>query len=178
MKLVQSNDPEAIRDIVRDAITAYRQDGNVAAAIELLSKPRGIGPATASLLLAVHDPKKAIFFADEAYYWLCCEGQKSPIKYTAKEYLSLDTRAKQLEARLGVKAIDIERVAFVLMRDPSFTAGSASGNSSKADIAGKTKPTTGKTEAKPTKRKKSSEASPVGTTSLRRSKRSKSAGNS
>lgn len=116
MKLVSQNDPSTASKTVKEAVSAYAENKDATKAIEALSQLRGIGPATASLLLAVHDSAKVIFFADEAYWWLCCGGRKDSIKYNIKEYQSLERAMKLLAARLGVEAVDIEHVAFVLMK--------------------------------------------------------------
>ncbi|EAQ93462.1 hypothetical protein CHGG_01697 [Chaetomium globosum CBS 148.51] len=127
MKLVSSNEPGFVRDTVQKAVAHFRDKADVSGALNILTELKGIGPATASLLLAVHDPKHVVFFADEAFYWLCCNGSKAPIKYNQKEYTELNKRAQALTKRLGVKAVDIERVAFVLMRRPKDeNTGSAS----------------------------------------------------
>ncbi|KAK3396389.1 hypothetical protein B0T20DRAFT_269731 [Sordaria brevicollis] len=126
MNLVSSNDPELVRSTVQDAIKQYRDKSDVSGALAILTKLKGIGPATASLLLAVHDPDHVIFFADEAFYWLCGGGEKVPLKYNVKEYNSLCEASQKLSQRLGVKAIDIERVAFVLMRQESGDVAAAS----------------------------------------------------
>ncbi|KAK3903885.1 hypothetical protein C8A05DRAFT_14179 [Staphylotrichum tortipilum] len=117
MKHVESNDSAWAKQTIQDATKHYRDKSDVAAALDTLTKLKGIGPATASLLLAVHDPDKVVFFADEAFYWLCCGGSKAPIKYNLKEYRELRERAAALADRLHVRAVDIERVAFVLMRE-------------------------------------------------------------
>ena len=78
---------------------------------------KGIGPATASLLLAVHDPDHVIFFSDQAYYWLCNDGDKGALKYDINEYEVLAEKAKAFMKRLGVTAIDVEKVAYVLMKE-------------------------------------------------------------
>ncbi|KAL2271066.1 hypothetical protein VTJ83DRAFT_437 [Remersonia thermophila] len=122
MKLVSSNDPDTVRNTIQEAIAHYRNKADVSGTIDMLAKLKGIGPATASLLLAVHDPDNVAFFADEAFYWLCCGGVKAPIKYNAKEYADLNARARKLAQRLGVRAVDVERVAFVLMRQPEGDA--------------------------------------------------------
>lgn len=119
MKLVSSNDPRLVEDTVQNAFSAYSDGAQVSRALDILVKLRGIGPATASLLLAVHDPNRVIFFSDEAFYWLCCQGKKSPIKYNAKEYQALNSKAQALSKRLDVSAVDIEKAAFVLMRSPT-----------------------------------------------------------
>lgn len=121
MKLVTSNDPSFVQDIVKQAKISYQKDKNVSAALDVLTKLRGIGPATASLLLAVLDPDDVPFFGDEVFYWLCCDGETLPIKYNAKEYKELNEHSKKLAKRLGVKAVEIERVAYVLMKQPDAT---------------------------------------------------------
>lgn len=119
MKLVSSNNPVDAEDIVKQAFETYGKDANVEATLGILTKLRGIGPATASLLLAVHDASRVIFFADEAFWWLCCEGKQSPIKYNAKEYRELCSKVDALRSRLGVGASDVEKVAYVLMKKPA-----------------------------------------------------------
>src|SRR4051812_6134697 len=108
MKLVSSNDASTVASTVQQAVTAYSSKSNVSGAIDILAKLRGIGPATASLLLAVHDSEKVPFFSDEMFYWLCCEGKAAPIKYNAKEYMALLERTRDIAKRLGVKAVDVE----------------------------------------------------------------------
>ncbi|KAF4446269.1 hypothetical protein F53441_10071 [Fusarium austroafricanum] len=119
MNLVSSNDPIEAQRIVKRAVETYKKDANIEAALGVLTKLRGIGPATASLLLAVHDAPRVIFFADEAFWWLCCNGKQSPIKYNAKEYRTLCSRVDDLRNRLDVQASDVEKVAYVLMKQPA-----------------------------------------------------------
>ena len=125
MKHVASNEAKLVQSTAQEAITSYRRDANAAKALDTLTKLKGIGPATASLLLAVHDPDKAIFFSDEAFWWLCCKGEKAPIKYNAKEYKDLNEKARKLIDRLGVKAIDVEKVAYVVMKTDAASAPAA-----------------------------------------------------
>ncbi|KAJ4397538.1 hypothetical protein N0V93_001769 [Gnomoniopsis smithogilvyi] len=115
MKLVASNEASFTENTIRDAVGLYKKNLDATAAVDTLVKLKGIGPATASLLLAVHDPENVIFFADEAFYWLCSGGRQAPIKYNAKEYKELNTKSQALARRLNVEAIDVERVAYVLM---------------------------------------------------------------
>ncbi|KAF3764336.1 hypothetical protein M406DRAFT_339962 [Cryphonectria parasitica EP155] len=117
LKLVSSNDESFVEDTVKSAVGSYLQKKDASAAVGILTNLKGIGPATASLLLAIYDPEKVIFFADEAFYWLCCNGSRSPIKYNAKEYKQLDQSSHDLVGRLHVKAVDVERVAYVLMNE-------------------------------------------------------------
>jgi hypothetical protein len=78
---------------------------------------KGVGPATASLLLSVHDPENIIFFSDEAYRWLCTNGEKANPKYNVKEYDDLHAKSKALIAKLKVSPTDVEKVAFVIIKE-------------------------------------------------------------
>jgi hypothetical protein len=171
MKLVSSNEPDFVKDTIQKAVKHYRDKSDVSGALDILTKLKGIGPATASLLLAVHDPARVVFFADEAFYWLCCDGSKAPIKYNQKEYTELNARAQALAKRLGVKAVDIERVAFVLLRQPSDGKAAPAGESKSP--TGSPAATTGKKP--PAKRKASGDDPAAETPPVRRSKRGKQA---
>ncbi|PHH67820.1 hypothetical protein CDD80_498 [Ophiocordyceps camponoti-rufipedis] len=157
MTLITSNPPPSIPPAIQSALTIYKST-SAKAALPPLTALRGIGPATASLILAVHDPAHAIFFSDEAFRWLCRGGEsRAPIRYTAAEYGELCVRAEVLVRRLGVKAVEVERVAFVLM----------SGQSGKTAVKPAMKPT-----VKPVVKKRASSPADAGT-GLRRSKRLK-----
>ena len=146
--MVSSNEPDFVSKTVQEAIRVYGQKagaGAVAPALDVLTRLKGIGPATASLLLAVHDPERVIFFGDEVFYWLCCDGKKDAIKYNAKEYRELTERAAGVAKRLGVAAVDIERVAFVVMREQdeggiSAPLGADANPGSKLEQTAKSKP--------------------------------------
>ncbi|KAK2004748.1 DUF1479-domain-containing protein [Colletotrichum falcatum] len=166
MKLVSSNDPSAVRETVKKAIDNYRDMADLSAALNILTKMKGIGPATASLILAVHYPQKVIFFSDEAYYWLCNRGQKALLKYNMKEYESLNSQAKKLLKRLGVGAMEVEKVAYVLLKQE----GSDIPKPAPVGSAGSSVKTTSKPKhSAPAKRKKSGDdslLSPFDTPSL------------
>ena len=130
MNLVSSNDASTVAKIIEDALKAYRETSDTAASIDALAKLRGIGPATASLLLSVHDSERVLFFSDEAFYWLCCGGKKDAIKYNKKEYAVLREHAGELIERLGVRAVDLEKVAYVVMNQ---TAGASGGKDGKKE---------------------------------------------
>lgn len=84
----------------------------------MLTKPlKGIGPATGSLILAVHDPENVIFFSDEAYSWLVKGGEKAKILYKTSEFEELFAKAKELQNRLKVSPMEIEKVAYVIIKE-------------------------------------------------------------
>jgi hypothetical protein len=177
MKLVTSNEEQTAKDTIDTAMKAYKAKPNASAALDGITKLRGIGPATASLLLSVHDPERVIFFSDEAFHWLCCDGKKSPIKYNAKEYQELNSEAQKLVEKLGVSATDIEKVAYVVMKREEDPGPSTS----KKDVAGAdVKPPKKKEKMKEAvketaKRKEKPEDETPPDPSLRRSKRGKPA---
>lgn len=119
MALCAANNEQQYREVTKSAFHTYEQEsGATAKAIKELSTIKGIGPATASLLLSVHDPARVPFFSDEAFRWICCDGKNATIKYTAKEYEELARNSRELIDRLKVDAREVEKVAFVLMRKP------------------------------------------------------------
>jgi len=171
MKLVSSNDPKTTETTIQEAVKTYRTSSSAPSAVDALAKLKGVGPATASLLLAVHDPINVPFFSDEIFYWLCCDAKVAPIKYNAKEYRDLDARMQGLSKRLNVKAVDAERVAFVLFRGDSLTTPV---ESEEKDSVPKTAPDK-KTSAQPPKRKPPSSEASEASGPVRRSKRGKQA---
>ncbi|CAK7269510.1 hypothetical protein SEPCBS57363_003636 [Sporothrix epigloea] len=138
MKLVSSNDDQSTKTLIETAVTTYRTivveklaeskgshklTGHVEAALAAVkdvSALKGVGPATASLLMAVHFPKTCIFFSDEAYAWLAGgSGHSAPSKYNLKEYGDVAQGMVRLLRRLPDEygAQDVEQVAYVLMYD-------------------------------------------------------------
>jgi hypothetical protein len=164
MNLVSSNDPYTTSTTIQDALSTYHRQqhhhqsnnsktnknsssssssggSSIPSTIQTLCLLRGIGPATASLLLSVHDPDSVLFFSDEAFWWLCCDGRRGErIKYTPKEYQVLLSEASKVTGRLGVGATEVEKVAYVLMKRgvvPVPDGGGDEGSSSKSEMARK-----------------------------------------
>lgn len=126
MKLVASNSEDVIRATTARAFSVVSSipeskhealPNGIMEAISHLTELRGIGPASASLLLSVRFPKHVPFFSDEAYRWLTYttgDPWTSSIKYNAKEFRNMLESSLALAKRLGTDAIDIERVGWVL----------------------------------------------------------------
>ena len=131
-KLVASNSAKDIRETTKSAFAIYKAgNGKLAEAIKTLTKLKGIGPATATLLLSTYDPDNVPFFSDELYRYLHFEtgkgkGWDRKIKYTMKEYEELFSRKNTLLCRLEIKgkvtAIDIEKLAYVLAKEATSSA--------------------------------------------------------
>ncbi|PPJ61208.1 hypothetical protein CBER1_10287 [Cercospora berteroae] len=121
-QLVQSNSPDLVRTTTSSAFAKY--DGTVESAKSCLTDLcvlKGIGPATASLLLSVAFPDSAPFFSDELFRWTFWEqgkgkGWDRPIKYTPKEYLQLFEKVQQLRQQHDWSAVNMETAAYVLGR--------------------------------------------------------------
>jgi hypothetical protein len=117
--LVASNSDDKVHEATKDGFSHYAaHPDDIKTVIQKLTAPlKGVGPATASLLLAVHDPENVIFFSDEVYAWLCNNGNTSGIGYTIPEFEKIYAAANALSKRLDVTPIDIEKVAFVIVRE-------------------------------------------------------------
>ncbi|KAL5408519.1 hypothetical protein PMIN03_006486 [Paraphaeosphaeria minitans] len=127
LALVQSNPASSVTNATRSAFSSSSSSSSspspptLTAQLKSLTSLRGIGPATGSLLLSVAHPSTHPFFSDELYRWLAWDrpgqgGWKRGIKYTVKECEEVADRFGELRARLGVQAVEAERVAWVLGR--------------------------------------------------------------
>ncbi|KAF2625366.1 hypothetical protein BU25DRAFT_493001 [Macroventuria anomochaeta] len=119
MNLVKSNPADVFKSTTQEAFASHRDDGDVMKALKILTKLRGIGPATASLLLSVYQPDQVPFFSDELFRWTHWDspgksGWLRIIKYNVTEYKEILASVEGLRKRLGVKAVDAEKVAYVL----------------------------------------------------------------
>lgn len=128
LSLIRSNDASLIEQTTRHAyaaslpLPAAEEDEEDEAeeqtfqlnAVNTLTSLRGVGPATASLLLSVLDGgEESVFFGDEVWGWVCGGG----VKYTVKEYERLWEGARRVRGRVGggeVRMGDVERVGFVV----------------------------------------------------------------
>lgn len=147
-------------------------------AIKTLAELKGVGPATASLLLAVYDPDTVPFFADELYRWVCCGGEWGRgIRYAVGEYKALWEGVRGVRGRLnaevegegegegvggvrgrlsaeaegegeGVRAVELERGAWVLGWEARAGGGGGSGKKGRAQTKGEGKLSTDSVRSK------------------------------
>ncbi|KAI7367562.1 hypothetical protein KC354_g3331 [Hortaea werneckii] len=142
LKLVDSND---VMTVKTTAIEAYRilppsnttapSAENIRKVLDAFTRLKGVGAATATLLMASNDRTNIPFFSDEVYRWIHhddaptkpalkgggASGWTREVRYTIKDYLEFYPKVQQLRERLdlesnGVKvtALDVEKVAYVL----------------------------------------------------------------
>ncbi|KAB8304823.1 hypothetical protein EYC80_004163 [Monilinia laxa] len=152
LKKVAKNTDETVEAATKDAFSHYKAHPNeIDVVINKLKEPlMGIGPATASLILSVYDPEHVTFFSDEVFKWLVNDGEHKPTpKYSVVEFQKVHAAAKTLAARLRVNPLQIEKVAFVIIKEsePVFVpkerpapSGRGRGRPAKPDSEKKVKP--------------------------------------
>ena len=120
--MVKKNEQERVKEVTSSAFdlqagASYSGIGipeSLDKALREAAQLHGIGPATATLICSIYDPTNVCFFEDELAAWLCPDLPK--LKYTWAEYKLLFTEIGKLRTRLGSdhKAVDIEKVGFVI----------------------------------------------------------------
>lgn len=140
-KLVAENSLDEVRTLTRDAFSSYEADNTTyAKSVTALSKLKGLGPATASLILACYDSVHIPFFSDELFRYMHWEDAKSggwdrKINYSMKEYKDLFERVQALRKRLEkesgqvVKAIDVEKCSYALAKGAQQYSTHSTGDS-------------------------------------------------
>ncbi|KIW01569.1 uncharacterized protein PV09_07043 [Verruconis gallopava] len=132
-QLVESNDESEVHKLMQN-LSVHK--GQTKEKLQLLTQLKGIGPATASLVLSCTWPTQYPFFSDELFRWIHWNGQHAdgtatgikngkgwsrPIGYTLKEYESLVLRSMDIQRRLSqdqeLNFLDLEKVAYVLGKE-------------------------------------------------------------
>lgn len=113
--LVQQNSEEFVETTTSEAFSAESWPES----LNILVKLKGIGPATAALLLSTNNPQELPFFSDELFRWAFWDDKSGnrwdrKIKYSLKEYRDLVARVDELRGRIGTAALEAEKVAYVL----------------------------------------------------------------
>ncbi|WPH00685.1 Hypothetical protein R9X50_00351500 [Acrodontium crateriforme] len=144
-KLIAENSESAVRETTSMAAKLFLSKTNsdttpsqsdYKTAITTLTSLRGVGPATASLILSCLPDTKAPFFSDELYRWAFFSatgsgkgdvGWERKLKYSLVEYLDLVEKVVELKERLGrqgviVTSVEIEKVAYVIGKRASGLA--------------------------------------------------------
>ena len=128
LRLIESNSPDTV---VATTTTAFAEP-NIRASFTHLITLRGVGPATATYILAAFRPAEVPVFSDEAFRWIVHDGAWSTkIKYDAKEYWEYFEGVGKLAKHLGVAVEEVEQVGFVLGKESGTTPGKAKEPSTK-----------------------------------------------
>lgn len=125
---------EAYRMLPPNNTTAPSAE-NIRKVLDVFTRLKGVGAATATLLMASNDQTNIPFFSDEVYRWIHhddaptkpalkgggASGWTREVRYTIKDYLEFYPKVQQLRERLNlesngvqVTALDVEKVAYVL----------------------------------------------------------------
>lgn len=127
-KLVASNTVADVRETTKEAFNVYDDGAHYDKAVSRIAKLKGVGPATASLLLSCYDPARVPFFSDELFRYLHWEDTESggwdrKIGYTMKEYKEMYARMQKMRERLEkesgktVSAVEVEKMAYALAKE-------------------------------------------------------------
>lgn len=146
MGMIKSNPEPLVLKCASSAVSLLPSNASdfPKASLDALAPLRGVGIATASLVLSIAtagDEYEVPFYSDDTFLWLCAEEYpgsekgskyKKPngdlnVKYNANEYRLLWDKVGELQTRLNggigegskdgegrVRLVDVERVAFVL----------------------------------------------------------------
>lgn len=124
--MIRKNDASAVSKHTADAakqLSGLNTDmavpealDTIMSAMDAASKLKGVGPATATLVLSAYNSENAPFFEDELYAWCLPEKAGSKLKYDKKEYREMFDRVWEVRKRLGegVSMVHLEKAAFVL----------------------------------------------------------------
>jgi hypothetical protein len=124
LQLVTSNSDADIKKAIGAAFKSHQTAPDAVANSNAITSLKGIGIATASLIMSTLDPDNVPFFGDEVFRWLMWdEPSTSPgkhwsrkIAYNLKEYKRFAELAAAVIQRLGIPAIELEMVGYVLGR--------------------------------------------------------------
>lgn len=129
-------------DMASSSSHASPSSDQILSALDILvSGLRGVGPATASLVLSCGDPENVPFFSDELAAWLlpgAGSGGKN-LKYSRKEYAELVSRSREVIERVSAGGAGWKGGASRLdMAAYSLIRGGAGGNDVKERQQAKT----------------------------------------
>ncbi|GAB5364541.1 hypothetical protein AAMO2058_000979100 [Amorphochlora amoebiformis] len=140
--LIRRNSEESVESVSKDAIRIMTA-GDTKQALKTLCKLTGVGPATASAILATSYPKTVPFMADEA---MDADKQLGPRKYTLAHYIlfaeSMCAKAKELGG--DWTANDIVRALWTVghrtssVKPTSFVPGSSTKKRNRVNNSKKT----------------------------------------
>ncbi|KDR83276.1 hypothetical protein GALMADRAFT_221182 [Galerina marginata CBS 339.88] len=159
--MIRKNSAAQVKDASERALAHALDDGDwaeVQKAMNVLCELKGVGPATASLILSLLYPSTIPFFSDEATVdVLAPSGGRKGIKYTAKTYKALYDALDGICASINqntptedpIRRGELERAIW-----HAFRMKGGADSESKASRSKRTREEEGASEKPKTKRKK------------------------
>jgi hypothetical protein len=131
LRLIEAN-PEGL---VISITTAAFAVSDIKTSFSTLLALKGVGPATASYLLAAHRFPDVPVFSDEAFRWVVHGGDwGAKIKYDVGEYWEFFEKMQEIARRLEVTPDDVERVGFVLGQEAAAAAKTTGRKKGKEEV--------------------------------------------
>ncbi|KAI1097222.1 kinase-like protein [Jackrogersella minutella] len=127
-KKINDNKEEDVRGITMRAFKEYRVTQDIIRAMHILKELQGVGDARASLLLSVVYPDTLPFFSRALYQWTHLDEERcwtltftwTPDKYLSTLHKVTDLRKKHSVNGVPVRAVDVEKVVFVLEHESAI----------------------------------------------------------
>ncbi|KAI1206481.1 kinase-like protein [Annulohypoxylon truncatum] len=129
-KQINRNSDATVKKRTEEAYKHYDKTGDIIQTFEILKELRGVSYARASLLLSVAYPETLPFFSRPLYQWTHWDkknGWEQEFTWTEDTYHQVLQKVKDLKDKhsrngLMVKAIDVEKVVFVLKHETLIRA--------------------------------------------------------
>ena len=113
-KLINENGRRAVKSVTASAFKSYT-DGTFGS-INRLAELKGIGISRAFLLLSTLHPETIPFLSKEVCEWVF-QNHQSGARELKDFFIAVYSAARTAIWRLGVSAMDLDKVAFVLGRE-------------------------------------------------------------
>lgn len=123
---INKNNPDTVKTCTKEALRSYKERHDIEKALRILREGlKGIDDTRGSLLLSLAFPDTVPFFSEALYQWINwdretgwtqkCRWDNDAYKVILRKVDSLKKR--YLQDGLRVKAIDVEKVVFVLKHE-------------------------------------------------------------
>ena len=117
--LIAGNSEDTVREVTREAFAGvedavdgdYADVADVMKSLKVLCRLKGVGPATASLILSVAYPSIVPFFADELFAWISLTGDDQVEEFFQKMSVSQrngDGKSVRFDKMVRIKYSDAE----------------------------------------------------------------------
>ncbi|OTA93667.1 hypothetical protein M434DRAFT_11484 [Hypoxylon sp. CO27-5] len=127
---INRNAESKVKKLTKEAFQHYEEKKNVHEAFKILMKLQGVDLARASLLLSVAYPDTIPFFSESLYnstHWNIETGWEQTVPYSESAYDEILQKVEVLKNEYAtgesrVRAVDIEKVAFVMQCEATISS--------------------------------------------------------